>query len=124
MWVRLFGVEAVAAVVLEEEGRETEVVADGAGRVDGLVGEDSHEDFGVGGADGLERGEDTWVEKGVVELMDAVVVEKECNCFSYVFFVVDVAFGIADGAADKHGGAVADVVGDDGFRQLGFAEVG
>ena len=40
--VGLFGVEAVAAVVLEEEGREVEVVADVAGGVDGFVGEDGH----------------------------------------------------------------------------------
>ncbi len=52
--VGLLGVEAVAAVVLEEEAVEAEVGADVAGGVDGLVGEDGHEDVGVGGADGFE----------------------------------------------------------------------
>ena len=47
--VGLFGVEAVAAVVLEEEGREAEVVADVAGGFDGFVGQDGHEDFRMGG---------------------------------------------------------------------------
>ena len=56
--------------------------------------------------------------------MDAVVVEEECEGFGYIFFVVDVAFGVAEGAADEHGGAVADVAGDDGFGELGLAEVG
>ena len=41
-----------------------------------------------------------------------------------VFFVVDVAFGVAEGSADEEGGSVADVAGDDGFGELGFAEVG
>jgi hypothetical protein len=36
--VGFFEVEAVAAVVLEEEGREAEVVADVAGGIDGFVG--------------------------------------------------------------------------------------
>ena len=41
-----------------------------------------------------------------------------------VFFVVDVAVGVAEGAADEHGDAVADVAGDDGVGELGLAEVG
>jgi hypothetical protein len=47
-------VEAVAAVVLEEEAREVEMVADVAGRTDGFVGEDGHKDFGMCGVDGFE----------------------------------------------------------------------
>ena len=52
--VGLFGVEAVAAVVLKEEAGEAEVVADVAGGVDGFVGENGHEDVRAGGADGFE----------------------------------------------------------------------
>jgi hypothetical protein len=52
--VGLFGVEAVAAVVLKEEPREVEVGADVAGGVDGFVGQHGHEDAGVRGPDGLE----------------------------------------------------------------------
>ncbi len=55
--------------------------------------------------------------------MDVVVAEKECECFGYIFFVMNVTFGISYGAADEHGGTVADVVGDDGFRKFRFAEV-
>jgi hypothetical protein len=51
MRVGFFGVEAVAAVVLEEEGCEAEVGADVAGGVDGFVGQDGHEDFWSRGAD-------------------------------------------------------------------------
>ena len=46
MGVGLLGVEAVAAVVLEEEAVEAEVGADVAGGVDGLVGEDGHGEVG------------------------------------------------------------------------------
>jgi hypothetical protein len=67
-------VEAVAAVVLEEEGAQAEVSADVARGVDGLVGQDGHKHFGVCGADGFEGFEDAGVEEGVVELVDAVVV--------------------------------------------------
>ena len=80
--------------------------------------------FGARGVDGFERFEDAGVEVGVVELVDAVIVEEECKGFGYVFFVVDVAFGVAEGPADEKGGAVADVAGDDGFGELGLAEVG
>ncbi len=52
--VGFFGVEAVAAVALEEEWRDAEVVADGPGGVDGLVGEDGHEGSGERGADCFE----------------------------------------------------------------------
>jgi carbonic anhydrase len=55
--------------------------------------------------------------------VDAVVVEEECKSFGYIFFVVDVAFGVAEGSADEEGGSVADVAGDDGFGELRFAEV-
>ena len=52
--VGLLGVEAVAAVVLEEEGGEVEVGADVAGGVDGFVGEDGHGE-GRGGRRGWLR---------------------------------------------------------------------
>ena len=55
--------------------------------------------------------------------MDAVVVEEESNCVGYIFFIVEVAFGIAEGAADEHGDTVADVAGDDGLGEFGLAEV-
>ena len=60
--VGLFGVKAVAAVVLEEEAGETEVGADVAGGIDRFVGQDGHKDFGMGGADGFEGFEDAGVE--------------------------------------------------------------
>jgi hypothetical protein len=124
VWVGLLGVEAVAAVVLEEEGRETEVVADVAGGLDGFVGQDGHEHLGMCGTDGRQGFEYARVEDGVVELMDTVVVEKECKGFGYIFFIVDVALGIAEGPADEERGSVADVAGDDGLGELRLAEVG
>lgn len=121
--VGFFRVEAVTAVVLEEERGEAEVGADVARGVDGFVGQDGHEDAGVGSADGLERFENTRVKVGVVQLMDAVVVEEVGEGLGHIFFVVDVAFGVAEGTADKERGAIADVAGDDRFGQFGLAEV-
>jgi hypothetical protein len=100
------------------------VSADVAGGVDRLVGQDSHEHLGVCGADGFEGLEDARVEDGVVELVEAVVVEEEGESFGYIFFVVDVALGVAEGPADEKGSSVADVTGDDGFGEFGLAEVG
>ena len=71
--VGLLGVEAVASVVLEEEAVEAEVGADVARGVDGFVGQDRHERFGMGGADGFEGIDDAVVDVGVVEFVDAVV---------------------------------------------------
>ena len=122
--VGLLGVKAVAAVVLEEVGGEAEVGADVAGGVDGLVGQDGHEHLGVRGADGFEGFEDAGIEDGVVELVDAIVVEEECEGFGYIFFVMNVALGIAEGPADEERGSVADIAGDDGFGELRLAEVG
>jgi carbonic anhydrase len=99
------------------------VVADIAGRVDGLVGENGHQGFGPDGVDGFERREDAGVDVSEVQLVDAVVVEKVGQNFGDVFFVVDVAFGIAEGAADEHGGSVADVAGDDGVGKRRLVEV-
>jgi carbonic anhydrase len=76
------------------------------------------------GTDGFEGFEDAGVEEGVVELVDAVVVEKEGEGFGYVFFIVGVAFGIAEGPADEERGSVTDIAGDDGFGELRLAEVG
>ena len=56
--------------------------------------------------------------------MDAVVREEKGEGFVDVLFVVDVAGGVAEGSADEHGDAVADVAGDDGFGEGGSAEVG
>ena len=56
--------------------------------------------------------------------MDAVVAEEEGEGFFDVLFVVDVAGGVAEGAADEHGDAVAYVAGDDSFGERGLAEVG
>ena len=120
--VGLFGVKAVAAIVLEEEWREAEVVADVTGGLDGFVGQDGHEDLGVRGTDGFEGFEDAGVEDGVVEFVDAVVVKEECQGFGYIFLVVNVALGVAEGAADEERGSVADVAGDDGFGEFRFAE--
>ena len=75
--VGFFGVEAVAAVVLEEVGGEAEVSADVAGGIDRLVGQDCHEHLGMCGTNGSEGFEDAGVEDGVVELVDAVVVEEK-----------------------------------------------
>ena len=55
--------------------------------------------------------------------MDAVEVEEEGRGLGDVLVVVGVAFGVAEGAADEHGGAVADVAGNDGVGQRGLAEV-
>ena len=59
--VGLFGVKAVAAVVLEEEGRQAEVVADVAGGFYGFVGQDGHEDLRMCGPDGFDGFEDARV---------------------------------------------------------------
>lgn len=56
--------------------------------------------------------------------MDAVVVEEKCECFGYILLIVCVAFGVSDGAADEDRCAIADVAGDNGFREFGLAEVG
>ncbi len=56
--------------------------------------------------------------------MDSVIVEEKRECFGYILLVSGVAFGVADGAANKHGDAVAYVAGDHGIRKRGFAEVG
>jgi len=121
--IGLFGVKAVATVVLEEEAVETEVGADVAGWIDGFVGEDGHGERGVGGVDGFEGFEDAWVDVGEVEFVDAVVIEEEGKGFGYILLVVDVAGRVAEGAADEHGGSVADIAGDDGFGELGLAEM-
>ncbi len=55
--------------------------------------------------------------------MDAVVIEEEGEGFGYVLLVVDVALGVAESAADEHGGSVADVSGDNGLGELGLVEV-
>ena len=67
----------------------------------------------------LEGVEDAGVDVGEVEFVEAVVVEEEGNCFGYVLFVVAVAFRVAEGSADEHGDAVADVGGDDGVGEGG-----
>ena len=95
MGVGLLGVEAVAAVVLEEETVEAEVRADVMGGIDGLVGEDGHQCIGIRGVDGLEGFDDAGVDVGVIEFVDAVVVEEESQGVGYVLFVVDVSFGVA-----------------------------
>ena len=123
MGIGLFGVEAVASVVLKEEWREAEGGADVAGGVYGLVGEDGHGEIRHCGADGLEGLDGSGVDVGEVEFVDAVVVEEEGEGFGYKFFVVEIAGGIAEGAADEHGGSVAEMAGDDGWRELGLAEV-
>jgi hypothetical protein len=72
----------------------------------------------------MESLEDSGVDKGEVELVDAVVVEEEGKSLGYIFFVVGVAFGVAEGAAHQHGGSVTDVAGDDGFGEFGLAKMG
>jgi hypothetical protein len=59
-----------------------------------------------------------FVDKGVVELVDPVVVEEELQRLMHKLFVV----GIAEGAAHQHGGTVANVPGDD-FGWQGLAVV-
>jgi hypothetical protein len=41
--------------------------------------------------------------------VDSVVVEEVGKCFHYVFLIVDVSFGVAEGAADEQRGSIADV---------------
>jgi hypothetical protein len=72
----------------------------------------------------MESLEDSGVDKGEVELVDAVVVEEEGKSLGYILFVMDVAFWVAEGAADEHGCSVTDVAGDDGFGEFGLAEMG
>lgn len=55
--------------------------------------------------------------------MDSVVVEKKSYCFGYVLFVGRVAFGVADGPPDEHGGSIADVARDYSFGQRRLAEM-
>ena len=124
MGIGLFGVEAVATVVLEEEAVEAEVLADVAGGVYWFVGQDGHGEIGEGGTDGFEGFDGAGVDVGVVELVDAVVAEEEGEGLVDVLFVVDVAGGVTERAADEHGDAIADVAGNDGLWELGFAEVG
>ena len=121
--VGLLGVEAVAAVVLEEKAVEAEVSADVARGVDGLVGEDRHQDIGMGCADGFEGCDNASVDIGVIEFVDAVVVEKEGQGIGHVLLVVDVSFRIAESAADEHRGPVSYIAGDDRLGELRFAEV-
>ena len=56
--------------------------------------------------------------------MDAVEIEEEGDGFVDVGFIVEVAFGVSEGSADEHGGAVAEVAGDDVLGELRFVEVG
>ncbi len=77
------------------------MVADVLGGFDGFVGQDRHEDIGARGVNGFECFEDAGVEVRVIELVDAVIVEEECKGFRYVFFVVDIALGVAEGPADE-----------------------
>jgi hypothetical protein len=37
---------------------------------------------------------------------------------------MDIAFGVAEGAADEHGCSVSDVASDDGLWKLGLIEMG
>jgi hypothetical protein len=76
--VGLLGVEAVAPIVLKEEAGEAEVCADVPGGMDRFVGEDGHQDLRMCRADGFERFENARVDVGIVELVDAIVVEEEC----------------------------------------------
>jgi carbonic anhydrase len=73
--------------------------------------------------DGFEGLEGIGVEEGVVEFVDAVEVQKEGDRFRDIFFVVDIAFGIADGATDEHGGTITDITGDNGFGKFRLAKV-
>ena len=123
MRVGLLGVEAVAAVVLEEEAVEAEVSADVARGVDRFVGENRHQDIGVGCADGLKGFDDACVDIGVIEFVDAVVVEEEGQSVGHVLLVVDVSFRIAESSADEHGGPVSDIAGYDRLRKLRLVEV-
>ena len=127
--VGLLGVEGVAAVVLEEEGLEREGAADVARRVHGLVGEDGHGEMRVARADFGESFEDAVVAAGVVELVGAVVGEEEVEGAAEEGVGVAGVEGVevvrvAEGAADEHGGAVADVAGDEGIGQGRLADVG
>src|ERR1700733_802958 len=101
--VGLFGCEAVAAVNIEEVGCEAEGFADGARGTDGFVGEDGHGAVRRGGlgirlghrlgfgfivdsAQGGEGFENAFVGVGVVELVFAIVVEKEGVALGEGFF--------------------------------------
>ena len=98
--------------------------ADITGRIDRFVGEDGHQGFGAGSADGFEGRDHAGVDVGEIEFVDAVVVEKPGEDFGYIFLIVRVSFGIAEGTADEHRCSIADVAGDDRFRQDRLIEVG
>ena len=123
-WVGLLEMKAVAAVDLEEERGEGEAGADLAGWVDGLVGEDGEVGFGKGVADGGEGFKDAGVGAGVIEFVDAVVIEEEGKRGGYIFGVVEVALRVAEGTAKEHGGAIADEGADEGEMQGWAMEVG
>lgn len=123
VWIGLFGMEAVPTIVLEEELRESEVGADIAGGIDRFICEDGHGNFGAGCTDGFERRDYAGVDVGEIELMDTVVVEKIREDLGYIFFIVNVAFGVAEGTADEHGSSVANVAGDDRLWKRRFVEV-
>ena len=82
----------------------------------------------VAGANLREGFEDAVVAAGVVELVGAVVGEEEVEGAAEEVVAVagvegvEIA-GIAEGAADEHGGAVADVAGDEGIGQGRLADV-
>lgn len=118
--VRFLGFEAIAAVSLEEMLGETESGEDVAGGADGFVGEDGHL-AGAAVANGslLERFGDSSVNHGGIELVVAIIEEEEIEGLLNERGVG----GIAESAADEHGGAVADVGVDDFERQFFAAEV-
>ena len=83
----------------------------------------------VARADFGEGFEDAVVAAGVVQLVGAVVGEEEVEgAAEEVVGLVGVegveVVGVAEGAANEHGGAVADVAGDEGVGQGRLADVG
>lgn len=123
MRIGLLGMEAVAAIVLEEKPREAEVGADIARGINWFIRENGHRGFGAGSADGFKRRDNAGIDVGEVQFVNSVVVEEICEDFGYIFFVVNVAFGVAEGAADEHGSSVANVTGDDRFGERGSVEM-
>lgn len=100
-------IEGVAAVDFEEVVFEAESGDNALRDADGLVGEDRHLDALLAEqGDGFFR---AWVEAGFVETMLVVITNEVVEGSRDLF----VRSGFAHHPADKHGGAVADVGGDE-----------
>src|SRR6185312_1405945 len=107
--IGLLGFEAVAAVNPEEKIGQSQGFGNGASWAHGLVAEDCHlASVASGVHERAQRVEDTIVYIRVVELVLAIIIEKELQCDMNEVLVLR----IAERAPHQHGSAIADVAGD------------